>query len=294
MKRLFRPITLIPLAIGCLALGLGLLHGGEANALSAPGVSGASNYGAGSPAATQGAAVGSGENNLYSRVGNGVPQDPNPGQYLYIQGCSTCHGLNGQGSKLTDKVSAPPLIGVGAAAVDFYVSTGRMPLNQPVVQAPRKKPAYNRAQINELVKYVTSLSPPDDKGPAIPAVDTSKASDVQGYQIFANNCAACHNSQGSGGALGRDYYAPRLYSATPTQVAEAVRIGPGSMPVFDQNTLSNQQVNSLVKYVVGLKDQNNRGGLSIGGIGPVSEGFVGWVVGLGLLLALTRWIGTRV
>ena len=106
--------------------------------------------------------------------------------------------------------------------------------------------------------------------------------------------SASHRRSSSGGELGRNYYAPNLFSATPTQVGEAVRSGPGSMPVFGPETLSDQQVNSLVRYVETLKDSNNRGGLSIGSVGPVAEGFVGWIVGLGALLGITRWIGTRV
>lgn len=117
---------------------------------------------------------------------------------------------------------------------------------------------------------------------------------MKGNELYANNCAACHNSAGSGGALGRNYYAPNLFDATPLQVAEAVRIGPGAMPVFGPNTLSQDQVDSIVKYVGHLKNKENRGGLSLGSVGPVPEGMVSWVIGLGLLLAIARWIGTRV
>jgi ubiquinol-cytochrome c reductase cytochrome c subunit len=292
MKQLLRPAALIPLAIVFVALGLGI-HTGTANALAAPDTGGASGFGT-NGAQDSGTAVGSGEDNLYAREGNGVPNVANPGQYLYVQGCSTCHGTNGQGSQISKNVAAPPLVGVGSAVVDFMLSTGRMPLNEPIVEPERKKPAYNQAQIDEIVKYVASLSPSDNQGPPIPVVDPTQGNLVEGYQLYANNCAACHNSQGSGGALGRDYYAPNLFSATPTQVAEAVRSGPGSMPVFGPDTLSDAQVNSLVKYVETLKDSNNRGGLSIGSIGPVAEGFVAWFVGLGALLGITRWIGTRV
>lgn len=283
-------MCLIPTAVVLIALALGV-HVGTASALAAPDTSGASGYGTSND---NGVAVPSGQDNLYSRVGNGVPSVQDPGQYLYVQGCSTCHGANGQGSQLTKSIAAPPLIGVGAAAVDFMLTTGRMPLNSPVVEAGRKKPAYNEDQIKQIVKYVTSLSPSNNQGPPIPQVNTAQGDLVQGYETYANNCAACHNSQGSGGALGRNYYAPNLFSATPTQVGEAVRSGPGSMPVFGPETLSDQQVNSLVRYVETLKDSNNRGGLSIGSVGPVAEGFVAWFVGLGALLGLTRWIGTRV
>lgn len=234
--------------------------------------------------------IGSGAENVYSVSSGQVPDVPNPGQYLYIQGCSTCHGVNGEGTE-----DGPTLIGVGAAAADFYLRTGRMPLNQPLVQAPRKKPLYTDAQRAEIVKYVASLHDPSEgPGPEIPHINTESGDLVEGMELYANNCAACHNSAGSGGALGRNYYAPRLDVTTPIEVAEAIRVGPGAMPVFGADTFTDHQVDSIVKYVSELKGQHGPGGLTLGRLGPFSEGFFAWVVGLGVLLALTRWIGTRV
>jgi hypothetical protein len=37
----------------------------------------------------------------------------------------------------------------------------------------------------------------------------------------------------------------------------------------------------------------NRGGLGLTRVGPVAEGFVGVVIGLGLLLLVIRYTGTR-
>jgi ubiquinol-cytochrome c reductase cytochrome c subunit len=279
MRGILRPSRIFPVALIAIALGLAL------NSTSASAVASSSQGGGGTNPAAQPKIVGSGNENVYSVQSGTLPDVPNPGQYLFTQGCSTCHGVNGQGTTI-----APSLIGVGAAAVDFYISTGRMPLNHPEVQAQRKKPLYNDVQRKAIVDYVSSLA----EGPAIPHVDTSQGDLVEGNELYANNCAGCHNSAGSGGALGRDYYAPRLYSATDQQIGEAVRIGPGAMPVFGPNTFTDQQVDSLVKYVNHLKDAHSPGGVSIGRIGPVSEGFFAWVVGLGLLLLVTRWIGTRV
>lgn len=58
------------------------------------------------------------------------------GERLYNNACSTCHGMNLQG--VTDRGSS--LIGVGAAAVYFQVSTGRMPLARQETQGVRKAP----------------------------------------------------------------------------------------------------------------------------------------------------------
>ena len=213
-------------------------------------------------------------------------QDADRGRSLYETGCSSCHGVEGRGTE-----RYPNLVGVGAASVDFYLTTGRMPLDQPTVQAARKEPAYSREEIDDLVAYVTSLG--DGGGPPIPRVDPAAGSLVEGRELYTAFCAACHNSQGSGGALGRDYFAPHLFEATPVQTAEAVRVGPGAMPVFNSQTIDHDELNSIVRYVEYLKDPRDRGGLSLGRVGPVPEGFVAWVVGLGALLLAAFWIGTR-
>ena len=210
--------------------------------------------------------------------------DAGRGAALYETGCSSCHGPDGEG---TDDY--PSLVGVGAASADFYLSTGRMPLDQPTVQATRKQPAYTPQQIDDLVAYVASLG----EGPAIPRVDPEEGSLVEGRELYTAFCAACHNSQGSGGALGRDYFAPSLFEATPVQTAEAVRVGPGAMPVFNERTINRAALDAIVRYVEYLKDPRDRGGLSLGRVGPVPEGFVAWVVGLGALLLAAFWIGTR-
>jgi ubiquinol-cytochrome c reductase cytochrome c subunit len=229
-------------------------------------------------------AVGSGQDNLYN-PGSGLPETADPGTDLYIRHCSSCHGIEGEGSN-----QGPSLIGVGEAAVDFYVSTGRMPLRVDNEQAPRGDVIFTREQIDEIIEHVGTFGP----GPEIPKVDLSKGDLVKGNELYANNCAACHNSSGSGGALSADYYAPNLFDATPVQVAEAIRVGPGAMPKFGENTFSEEELDSLVKYVEYLRTAESPGGLAIGKYGPVAEGFVAWVVGLGALLALSRWMGTRV
>jgi ubiquinol-cytochrome c reductase cytochrome c subunit len=221
---------------------------------------------------------------------NPPPPPPTPageiraGRELFQVACSSCHGLEGQGTR-----RGPTLVGVGAASADFYLTTGRMPLDRTDVQAHRKEPAYTPRQIRQLVAYVASLG----RGPAIPRVDPEKGDLVEGNELYANNCASCHSSAGAGGALGHSVYAPRLDQATPTQVAEAIRLGPGTMPHFGPDLLDDHQVTSIVKYVLYLQDPEDPGGLGLGHLGPLPEGFVAWVVGLGLMVIAIRWIGTR-
>jgi ubiquinol-cytochrome c reductase cytochrome c subunit len=213
------------------------------------------------------------------------PADVDAGSQLYAIACTTCHGPDGQG--IQDR--GPSLIGVGAASADFYLSTGRMPLDRPRAQAERKRVAYSPVQIRQLVAFVTSLG----AGPAVPQVDPARGDLADGNLLYANNCAPCHSSAAAGGALGHAVYAPALNRATPVQVAEAVRIGPGAMPVFGPETLDDAQVASVVRYVGYLRKPDDRGGFGLGHLGPIPEGFVAWVVGLGVMLVAVRWIGTK-
>jgi quinol---cytochrome-c reductase cytochrome c subunit len=216
-------------------------------------------------------------------------EDPNlavrEGRALFLVGCSSCHGLDAQGGN-----QAPSLIGVGSAAVDFQVGTGRMPLAEPGAQAERKTPLYNQTQINQLGAYIDSLAP----GPKVPTVDLADGDLAYGGELFRTNCAQCHQAVGQGGALTNGKHAPALNDVTPTQVAEAMRTGPESMPVFSPGQLDDHQVNSIAKYVEFLKSPNDPGGHGIGHYGPVPEGLVAWLVGIGGLVVATLWIGSRI
>lgn len=212
------------------------------------------------------------------------PADIEAGRSLFEIGCSSCHGLDAQGGE-----QGPSLIGVGAASADFQLTTGRMPASRSRGQQARKPPAYSPLEIRQLVAYVASLG----SGPPIPTVDLSSGDLSTGFTLYANNCASCHSSAGAGGALGHAVYAPGLHQATPVQVAEAMRVGPGAMPVFGPETFDADDVASIVRYVQYLRDPRDRGGAALGHLGPIPEGFVAWVVGLGLMLLACRWIGTR-
>jgi ubiquinol-cytochrome c reductase cytochrome c subunit len=206
------------------------------------------------------------------------------GRRLFLTDCSSCHGANGTGTQ-----QGPDLRGVGAAAADFQLSTGRMPNTAPNRQSVSKRSPYTRAQINDLVAYVASLGP----GPAIPDVHTPAGNLQEGGQLFLQNCAACHSAAGNGGALSLGRDAPTLHGATPVEVAEAMRTGPGNMPVFGSETLTDKQVNSIVRYVEYLKQPEDPGGLSLGLVGPITEGLVAILIGLGALMLVSRWIEPR-
>ncbi len=210
---------------------------------------------------------------------------PSPGQLLYLRDCSFCHGTEGEGTGV-----APPLTGLGAMAADFYLSTGRMPVAKPINDPPRRPPAYDRRQIDQLVAYVASLG----GGPTIPRVNPRAGGLAEGAELYEVNCAACHSSAGVGGALTQGKEAPSILTATPTEIAEAMRLGgTGNMPVFGPDSLDQRQVDSIVRYVQALQHPRDRGGLALGRIGPIAEGFIAWMVGLLLLVVFVRWTGTK-
>jgi quinol---cytochrome-c reductase cytochrome c subunit len=202
------------------------------------------------------------------------------GRELFLISCSSCHGIDAQGGY------GPSLIGAGAANPDFMLTTGRMPLAAPGLQAVRKPPAFNDEEIARLVAYIASLG----DGIPIPDVQPDRGDLTAGGDLFRQNCAACHSAAGAGGALPLGIRAPSLYEATPTQIGEAIRIGPGPMPDFSETVLSGRDVDSIAAYIGYLQDSGNPGGFSLGRRGPVTEGIVAWVVAVPLLLLTVMWI----
>jgi ubiquinol-cytochrome c reductase cytochrome c subunit len=211
------------------------------------------------------------------------------GKKLYLVGCASCHGKGGEGTS-----DGPSLVGVGAAAVDFQVGTGRMPAQQPGAQIPKKKNIYSQAEIDQLAAFIASLG----AGPEIPtenAYNPEGADIAEGGELFRTNCAQCHNFTGKGGALSEGKYAPSLEGVDPKHIYEAMQTGPQNMPSFPDTTLSEENKKDIIAYLeaVNSDDTVEPGGLSLGGLGPVSEGLFGWVFGLGTLIAVAVWVAAR-
>nr|WP_202121959.1 c-type cytochrome [Streptomyces sp. BA2] len=211
------------------------------------------------------------------------------GKKLYSVGCSSCHGTGGQGSS-----DGPSLVGVGAAAVDFQVSTGRMPLQQPGAQAPKKKAIYNQAQIDQLAAYIASLG----AGPTIPTEKqySPEGADIaKGGELFRTNCAQCHNFTGEGGALTKGKFAPSLEDVSPKHIYEAMQTGPQNMPSFPDTIMPEKNKKDIIAYLDAVNGEQTEspGGLKLGGLGPVSEGLFGWIFGLGSLIAVAVWVAAR-
>lgn len=211
------------------------------------------------------------------------------GKKLFAVGCASCHGAGGQGSS-----DGPSLVGVGAAAVDFQVGTGRMPAQQPGAQVPRKKVIYTQAEIDQLAAFVSSLG----AGPNIPTkaqYGPDGADIAKGGELFRDNCTQCHNFTGKGGALTHGKFAPSLEGVDPKHIYEAMQTGPQNMPSFPDTTLSEQNKKDIIAYLnaVNGDDTVSPGGLELGGLGPVSEGLFAWIFGLGALIAVAVWVAAR-
>ncbi len=208
------------------------------------------------------------------------------GEALFRTNCSTCHGLDAQGTDL-----APSLVGVGAASVHFQVSTGRMPMANNSPQAEPKDPVMDEEQTAALSAYVASLGP----GPSIPSaeqVDPEEGNAANGMLLFRANCSMCHNAVGAGGALTEGKVAPPLYDATPTQIWEALRTGPQSMPIFNEAAITDEGARDVIAYIMEQREVDP-GGINLGNLGPVSEGFWVWLVGIGGIIGLAVWMGAR-
>jgi ubiquinol-cytochrome c reductase cytochrome c subunit len=211
-----------------------------------------------------------------------------PGRALFEANCSSCHGSDAAGRLGI----APNLQELGAGTVDFWVSTGRMPLAVSSAQATRKPPRFSRLQTLEIASWVQSLTP--GIGTQIPVVDTSGASLSTGATLFTLNCAACHTITGAGDALMEGAYAPSLHAATTTQIVEAIRSGPGNMPHFGPGNITDAEARDIATYVHSvIQHPSNPGGFGLGGVGPVGEGFVGLLIGVGILMLVCFWIGDR-
>lgn len=210
------------------------------------------------------------------------------GKRLYLEGCSSCHGMESQGTG-----AGPTLIGTGAAAVDFQVSTGRMPMAAPGAQAPaRGEPQYDPEQIAAMAAYVASLAP----GPAIPTaeqLDYESADAAEGGELFRINCSQCHQAAGQGGALTQGKYAPSLMEAESKDIYEAMITGPQSMPVFSDATIPEEDKKAITKYIATLQTLPDPGGLALGRLGPVPETVFLWTVVAAALIGVAIWIGIK-
>lgn len=218
-------------------------------------------------------------------------EDVAAGKKLFLGNCATCHGVNGQGKE----PAGPSLIGAGAASVDFQVSTGRMPLPGPGIQAERapENVKFSSEQISQLAAYVDSLG----AGPAVPDseyIDLAGADIAAGGAAYRTNCAMCHNASGTGGALTRGKFAPTLMNVEPQHIYEAMVTGPQSMPVFNDQNISPQEKENIIAFLKFVEDGGNEhGGSGLGSVGPAGDALFVWTLGIGAMIAAAVWLGRK-
>jgi ubiquinol-cytochrome c reductase cytochrome c subunit len=209
------------------------------------------------------------------------------GKALFEDSCSSCHGLDAQGTS-----QAPSLVGAGAAAVYFQMSTGRMPAKEVGAENQRKPTDFSVAEIYDIAAYVASLG----GGPAIPSaadVSTEGANTALGSELFSTNCAQCHGFAGAGGALTYGKNAPSLNASTPSQIYTAMLTGPEAMPVFGDGTVTPAEKRDIIAFIIKTRDEANPGGLSLARTGTVTEGLVVWIGGLGFLILIALWLTAK-
>ena len=221
------------------------------------------------------------------------------GQALFRANCASCHGLNAEGNapdpgQEEEGAYGPTLVGAGAASVHFQMETGRMPMAAPRPQAPRvDQVEFSDEQIEAIAAYVASLGP----GPARPDeewLDWEGQGDAgRGGTIYRSNCAMCHNSSGTGGALTRGKYAPSLANVEPVHMYEAMLTGPQNMPVFNDANISPEDKRNVIAYLKQMNAVGSPGGMGLGSLGPATEGLFIWVFGLGIMIGVAVWVGQK-
>ncbi|MFC7492069.1 MULTISPECIES: c-type cytochrome [unclassified Knoellia] len=221
-------------------------------------------------------------------------EDVAAGKNLFVANCASCHGVNAEGRATgnDDRIAGPALAGVGAAAVDFQMGTGRMPMRQPSVQAEPSDVQFSQEEIDQVAAYIASLA----AGPAVPSeedVDPAAGDPAKGGELFRVNCAMCHNFAGAGGALTRGKYAPSLEGVEGKHIYEAMVTGPQQMPVFNDANIAPEDKRDIIAFLKSVEDAPQQGGHALGSLGPVTEGWFAWFFGLGLLVAASVWLGQK-
>lgn len=233
---------------------------------------------------------------LYTAFAPGLAAQDQPlqgvaadGRQLYENHCITCHGDNAQG--VEDR--GPSLIGVGAAAVEFQVGTGRMPLATQGAQAPDKPSLWSGEELERNTAALAAYIQQIGGGPELPAT-IGEGNPAEGGELYRLNCSSCHGYAGVGGALSSGAFAPQLTEATDRQIWAAMLSGPQNMPVFGDNQLTPQEKADIIAFINTLAEEGDPGGVfSLGRLGPSTEGLAIFLVGIVAVVFATLWIAGK-
>lgn len=222
----------------------------------------------------------------------GDPELVQRGAQLFGAHCALCHGEQGRGLQQAGPQAGPSLLGVGAASVDFMLRSGRMPMTDAQHRLERSAPRFGEQDRRALVAFVESLAP--GEGPDIPDIGDWEQADLShGLELFTRNCAACHGPTAQGIAVGQRDVSSTLDVVSPLEIAQAIRSGPGVMPRFLEDTMSEEDLEAVTAWVMDLRERDRPGGWSFGRSGPVAEGAIAIVLGLGLLTIVMYLLGEK-
>jgi ubiquinol-cytochrome c reductase cytochrome c subunit len=197
--------------------------------------------------------------------------DARAGATVYANQCARCHGPKGEGG-VGPSLAAAAFPGLVASKV--LAGGGGMPAFGGRLPA---------ADVQNVSAHVA-------QDLADPAAAEAKVAD--GGVVFRLYCSGCHGATGRGGALVEGRNAPSLRGRPPANALAAMIRGPRNMPVFT-GTLDVRQQASVARYIQAtLFDPATPGGLGLGFLGPVIEGFVSWLA-LALLIFVAVWLARK-
>ena len=182
----------------------------------------------------------------------------------------------------------PALRGVGAAAADFYLSTGRMPLADPTDE-PVAPSRDTRAPTS------TRSSPTSARfgGPPLPRVDPARGDVATREATFTEHCAGCHQ------IVGRGRHRHRRGRARPRRRdADPGRRGGPRRPVPDAGVLGRASsisatLDSIARYVQSTRTPTTAAAGASATSGPIPEGMVAWLLAGAPCSLVARLIGER-
>ena len=235
------------------------------------------------------------------RYGNSAITYTNPpglliaaGKLLFDQTCSSCHGSEANGVSPDGQATSAPTCRAWARPPSTSGSPpGRMPATDiEAVEAERKPPRLTDKQALEVAAYVNSLDP---SVPAVPTRNLRGANVSDGADLFSLNCAACHTITGAGDALAFGTNAPVAAEQAGHGPAggrgHADRAGQHAPVLRQPDRPPGARRGGLRHGEDPAPDQPRR--CRLGGVGPVAEGFVALLIGVGGLALICFWIGER-
>lgn len=205
------------------------------------------------------------------------------GGELFQAQCAACHGTQLEGGQGEGDLDGPALTDVDIAYVDLTMRTGRMPIVAPEVGVRTEQLDDDQREAIDAYLLATFGLPGQ-----IPTVGEGEA--ARGQELYVRNCAACHGAGGGGGIAGADNEVPSLTGVGGVALVEATRVGPFSMPAFDESVLEEQQLDDIVAYLQ-VAEETPRTALGVKELGQVGEAL--FAIGLALLAAVVVWVVAR-